>query len=152
MSAFIATGNTEPFQLSNDGWFPDIDANAARDTLRLDGSVTDTRLEAALVNAMLSVNDDLSHFKAQHLEQYSGLAAIPGPEINGQSRLVVLYTRAVICSAGAELVERYRSYDTSTDGDKNADKLTPTIDELRRDARWAVRDLLGKVRSTVVLI
>lgn len=151
MSAFVATGSTEPFELSNDGWFPAIDANRARDTLRLDGSITDTRLEAALVNAMLSVNLDLAEFKADQA-QYPQLADVPASQINNTSRLIALYTRAVICTAGAELVERYRSYDTSTDGDRNADALTPSVDELRRDARWAIRDLMGRVRSTVELI
>ena len=66
MSAFVSTGTAAEFTLSNDGWFPDIDANKARETLRLDGSVTDTRLEAALVNAMLSVNQDLAEFKLKH--------------------------------------------------------------------------------------
>lgn len=151
MSAFVATGSTEPFELSNDGWFPDIDANKARATLRLDGSVTDTRLEAALVNAMLSVNQDLREFRADH-QQYSTLADVPTSQVNDTSRLIILYTRAVICTAGAEVVERYRSYDTSADGDRNAEALTPSIDELRRDARWAIRDLIGRVRSTVELI
>ncbi len=152
MSAFVASGTSDTFQLSNDGWFPDIDAGAARDTLRLDGTVTDTRLEAALVNAMLSVNADLALLKERNADQHAALGEVPAIEINGKSHLVVLYTRAVVCTAGAELVERYRSFDTSADGDKNADKLTPSIDELRRDARWAIRDMLGKSRSTVALI
>lgn len=101
---------------------------------------------------MLSVNAELAEFKADRLQQYSSLANVPAAQINSNSRLVVLYTRAVVCTAGAELVERYRSYDTSNTGHKDADQLNPSIDELRRDARWAIRDLLGKRRSTVALI
>lgn len=152
MSAFVASGKTADFTLTNDDWFPDIDANIVRETLRLDGAVTDTRLEAALVNAMLSVNQDLATYKAGHAAQHHALEDIPSSEIDGVSRLVILYNRAVTCTAGAELVERYRSYDTSADGDRNAEALTPSIDELRRDARWAIRDLLGRTRSTVELI
>lgn len=152
MSAFVATGSTAAFSLTNDDWFPDIDGNQARETLRLDGTITDTRLEAALVNAMLSVNQDLHEFKEDHATRFGELEAIPALEINGRHRLAILYTRAVVCTAGAELVERYRSYDTSVDGDRNAEALTPNIDELRRDARWAIRDLLGRTRSTVELI
>lgn len=152
MSAFVATGSTAAFTLTNDDWFPDIDANQARATLRLDGTITDTRLEAALVNAMLSVNQDLQELKEEHAPRFGELEAIPALEINGCHRLVILYTRAVVCTAGAELVERYRSYDTSADGDRNAEALTPSIDELRRDARWAIRDLIGRSRSTVELI
>jgi Phage head completion protein (GPL) len=152
MSAFIATSSGTPFTLTNDGWFPDIDANAARESLRMDGTVTDKRLETALVNAMLAINGELAEYKADQLQQYPDLASVPAAQINGTSRLVVLYTRAVQCTAGAELVERHRSYDTSATGHKEADKETPSIDELRRDARWAVRDLLGKRRTTVALI
>jgi len=152
VSAFVSTGSAAPFTLTNDGWFPDVDATDARNTLRLDGSVTDTRLEAALVNAMLSVNQDLAEFKEDHAPTYSSLADVPSGTINDTSRLVILYQRAVVCTAGAELVERYRSYDTSASGDKNADAQTDTADELRRDARWAIRDLIGRVRTTVELI
>lgn len=152
MSAFVAAGKTKDFILVNDDWFPDIDANAARETLRLDGSVADARLKAALMGAMLSVNQDLEFYKAKNAGQYQALEDIPSSEIDGISRLVVLYARAVTCTAGAELAERYRSYDTSAAGDRNADALTPSIDELRRDARWAIRDLIGRARSTVELI
>ena len=151
MSAFVSTGSTTDFTLTNDGWFPDIDATAARSALRLDGSVTDIRLETALVNAMLSVNQDLAEFKLDH-EDHEGLASIPATEINKTSRLVILYKRAVVCTAGAEIAERYRNYDTSASGDKNAEALTDSADELRRDARWAVRDLIGRVRTTVELM
>lgn len=152
MSAFVATGSTDTFNLVNDGWFPDIDAHNAREALRLDGTVTDKRLEAALVNAMISANQDLADFKSLRLPLYSTLEDVPSSEINEESRLVHLYKRAVICTAGAELVERYRSFDTSADGNKSADALTPNIDELRRDARWAIRDLLGNRRTSVALI
>ncbi|MEH6565109.1 MAG: head completion/stabilization protein [Halopseudomonas sp.] len=153
MSAFVAIGTSDTFELTNDGWFPDIDANLARETLRLDGSITDARLEAALVNAMLSVNQDLAGFKALAVVMlHPSLGDMPSSQINEESRLVHLYKRAVICTAGAELVERYRSFDTSAEGNKNAEALTPNIDELRRDARWAVRDLLGTRRTSVALI
>lgn len=151
MSAFVSTGSTADFTLTNDGWFPDIDATDARKALRLDGSVTDVRLETALVNAMLSVNQDLAEFKLDH-EGYPALTSVPATEINKTSRLVILYKRAVVCTAGAEIAERYRNYDTSASGNKNAEALTDTADELRRDARWAIRDLIGRVRTTVELI
>ena len=111
------------------------------------------RLEVALVNAILSVNRELDSYKvAQLANGYAELAAVPGPLIQAISRPQHLYLRAVYCTAGAELAERYRSYDSSKDGNANADELTPSIDEYRRDARWAMSDLLGKRRTTVELI
>lgn len=151
--SFFATGTVTEHTLTNDGWWPDIDAAHMRETLRMDGTVTDMRLEAAAVNAMLSVNRELAVFKAEHFAAgAANLAAVDAPQINGDSSVVVLYRRAVYCTAGAELIERYRNYDTTNAGSDNAEQLTPTIDELRRDARWAIRDLLGVTHSTVELI
>lgn len=157
MSGFIANGTipaaAEPHPISNDGWWPDLDGEAVRGALRLDGSISAMRLGVALVNAILSVNRELDAYKvAQQASGYADLAAVPGPQIQNQTRPVHLYLRAVYCTAGAELAERYRSYDSSNAGDKNVEELTPSIDEYRRDARWAMRDLLGASRATVELL
>jgi hypothetical protein len=151
--SFVATGPVVAHVLTNDEWWPDVDVGQMRETLRMDGTVTDMRLEAAAVSAMLSVNRELVAFKAEHVAAgAANLAAVAAPQINGESSLVALYRRAVYCTAGAELLERYRNYDTTNAGSDNAEQLTPTIDELRRDARWAIRDLLGITHSTVELI
>lgn len=157
MSGFIANGSipaaAEPHPISNDGWWPDLDGEAVRAALRLDSSISSMRLEVALVNAVLSVNRELDTYQlAQQALGYASLAEVPGPQIQNQTRPVHLYLRAVYCTAGAELAERYRSYDSSKDGNANADELTPSIDEYRRDVRWAMSDLLGKRRTTVELI
>ena len=50
MSGFIASGraNHQPSgTLTNNGFYPDIDLERARKSLRLDGGVTDERLEQA---------------------------------------------------------------------------------------------------------
>lgn len=157
MSGFIANGTipaaAEPHPISNDGWWPDLDGESVRAALRLDSSISAMRLEVALVNAILSVNRELDTYKqTQQGLGFAGLAAVPGPLIQSVTRPLHLYLRAVYCTAGAELAERYRSYDATNAGDKNAEVLTPSVDEYRRDARWAVRDLLGKGRTTVELI
>lgn len=154
MSGFIANGGSaEPFVLDNDGWFPDIDAAHLRAAVRLDGSITNARLEVAAVNAMLAVNRELAAYKAaEQANGHATLAVVPAASIAGESELVHLYRRAVYCTAGAELAERYRSFDATAAGNQRADDLTPSIDEYRRDARWAIRDLLGLVHTTVELI
>lgn len=155
MSGFIATGTntTNPYPITNDGFWPDIDGASVRASLRIDGSVTDARLEVAIVNALIQVNGELARLKGAHTASgYSQLEAVPADEIKGVSQLVHLYRRCIYCTVGAELNERYRSYDSSCDGNKNADDLTPSVDEYRRDARFAIRDLLGIPHSTVELI
>ena len=153
MSGFIATGTAEQFTLTNDGFWPDIDADQLRASLRLDGTVSKDRLEQAAVNAMLSVNRELANLQAEYqAEGYAKLADVPAAHLMGVSGLIHLYRRAVYCTAGAELAERYRSFDATAAGNQRADDLTPSIDEYRRDARYAIRDLLGITHSTVELI
>ncbi|MBC3346563.1 head completion/stabilization protein [Pseudomonas sp. SWRI196] len=154
MSGFIATGSIdEPFVITNDGFWPDIDVVHLRDSIRLDGSITDARIEVVTVNALIQVNGELASVKLKHTANgYDTLAAVPASNIKGESHFVHLYRRSIYCSVGAELAERYRSYDSSVEGNKNADELTPSVDEYRRDARFAIRDLLGVGHSTVELI
>jgi hypothetical protein len=153
MSGFIAVAQASELCVINDGWWPDIDASQLRAAQRIDSSVSDTRLQVAITGAMITVNRDLVAFKACNvLLGYKGLAEVPADTISGASYLVQLYNRAVSCLACSELSERYRSYDTTNAGSQNADELTPSIDEYRRDARWAIRDLLGLGRTTVELI
>lgn len=153
MSGFVAGGSSAPFTLSNDGFWPDIDADHLRAAQRIPANVTNPRLEVATVAAMISVNRELKAHKLQWLAAgHATLADVPAEQINGQSSLLILYQRAIYCSTSVEVSERYRSFDTTNSGDKNAEELTPTIDELRRDARWAIRDLLGIGRSTIELI
>ncbi|KHL68866.1 phage P2 capsid completion gpL-like protein [Pseudomonas flexibilis] len=153
MSGFIATGTAEAFTLTNDGFWPDIQTDHLRASLRMDGTVSDERLAMAAVNAVLSVNRELSQLQAEYRTQgYQTLEDVPSAQLQGLSGLVHLYRRAVYCTAGAELAERFRSYDATAAGNQRADALTPSIDEYRRDARYAIRDLLGITHSTVELI
>ena len=139
--------------LANDGWFPYIDLAKLRATARLDGTVTPDRLRHSAVQGVLSVNRELGRYKdAQRAQGREKLEDVPAPKVDGKSAQVVLYLRAVYCSVQADLVERYRDYDTTGAGDKAADKLELRADDLRRDVRWAISDFLGIRRTTVELI
>ncbi|WP_395315819.1 head completion/stabilization protein [Variovorax sp. UC74_104] len=139
--------------LANDGWFPDIDLAKLRTTARLDGTVTPDRLRHSAVQAVLSVNAELALYKsAQLVLGHEKLEDVPAPKIDGKSAQLALYLRAVYSAVQADLVERYRDYDTTGAGDKAADKLELRADDLRRDVRWAISDFLGIRRTTVELI
>lgn len=139
--------------LANDGWFPDIDLAKLRATARLDGTVTPDRLRHSAIQAVLSVNTELAQYKsAQLVLGHAKLEDVPAPEIDGNSAQVARYLRAVYAYAQADLIERYRDYDTTGAGDKAADKLELRDCDLRRDVRWAISDFLGIRRTTVELI
>lgn len=159
MSAFVAGGlppqpeTPEQNTLENAPFWPSFDLDDLRQSLRIDASVTHARLRDAAVEAMMSVNRELAGWrKAQQEQGYTTLAAVPGESINGVSEHQQLYRRAVYAATGAEVCERYRSYDTTGTGDRKAEDLQSNIDEYRRDQRWAIRDLLRVSRSTVELL
>jgi len=154
MSGFIANGTAGTEEtIENDGFWPSIDPAELRARIRLDGAVAEPRLRAAIVAAILAANGELAAWSAQ--QQAAGhakLEDVPAAKVDGKSRLVHLYRRVIACATAAEVAERYRSYDTTAAGNQRADDLTPSIDELRRDVRWAIRDFLGTPRTTVELI
>jgi hypothetical protein len=159
MNSFIATASpttqASPADaiVTNDGWYPNIDLNDLRETMRLDGTVTHERLRLAAADAIASINDELRAWQqTQRAAGYGTLASVPAPNINGMSAHVLRYRRAVYHQARADLTEQYRSYDATKSGSQHADDLESTICESRRNVRWALNDVLGISRSTIELI
>lgn len=153
MSGFIASGPTASAHINSDPFWPSIDLEALRAAQRIDASVSLARLETAVVAAAINVNRELTQWrKRQQAAGYPNLADVPADQVQGISVRVHLYLRAIHVATSAEICERYRNYDSTKSGRQNAEDLTPTIDEYRRDQRWAIRDFLDLNRSTVELI
>lgn len=134
-------------------FWPSIEPSKVREAQRIDTGVTAPRLKGALVEAIASVNAELGAWRlARIAEGHASLAAVPADEIDATSILVHRYQRAIGCTAKALLLERYRDIDTTAHGDRKAEALENPIDDLRRDARWAISDILGVGRTTVDLI
>jgi len=160
--SFIATPFTndadtdQQSSISNDGFFPDVDLNVMRDKTRIDGTVTDDRLIDATVSAMIHVNSELRSYKdARIAAGITQLQDVEAPKINKVSTLVSHYLRAVYCTAKADLIERYTDYDTtatSLDDKKLVGWLSNGPDEQRRNAQWAISDIVGRPHVTVELI
>lgn len=156
--SFIATedltsADTGPIIIENDGWFPNIDLSLMRDAMRLDGTVTDPRLKQAVIAAIIHVNSELSVWqKTQQLNSIATLADVPSSTVNKESVLIAKYQRAIYSTAKADLIERYRDYDTTGEGNKKAEWLDNSPDEQRRNAHWAVADILQRTHTTVELI
>jgi hypothetical protein len=138
--------------VTNDGFFPDIDLGQLREQMRLDGTVTLARLRGAAIDAVISVNKELMTWKASQVAAGVTSLADMLPQIGGASVYATLYLSAVYRTAKADLTERYRDFDATKSGEDKAEQLDGTIGDDRRHARWAIRDILGKPRSTVELI
>ena len=153
MSAFVASGTVAGGHMNTDPFWPSIDLDALRATLRIDSSVTPARLETAVIAAAINLNRELSDWRnAQQAAGYATLADVPGDRIKDVSVKAHLYRRAIEAGTGAEVCERFRDYSATNTGGNKAEEVAPTIDDYRRDLRWAVRDFLRKSRTTVELI
>ncbi len=137
-----------------DGWYPPIDMRDARAVLRLvDGTITDARLREALIEGIAHTCDVLADWRAAKECAGAGdLSATSSLEIDGENVQIQRFRRAVYGWARAQLVERYRDYDTSKDGARRADALDCVPDDARRDAYWAMSDMMARGRMTVDLI
>lgn len=139
--------------VANDGFFPDVDPAAVREMARIPTSITPARLRAAILGALMTVGIDAGDYAATQVAAgRATLTAVPAPLLDGQSVQAIRYLRAVALYTKAELIERHRDFDTTAAGASQADELTASIGELRRDAQHAVRDLVGRGRTVVDLI
>lgn len=154
-TGFIANATTSPAEgeIDSSPFWPAISLPDLRDTVRLDGTVTTARLKHAVIDAITSVNRDLADWRrAREAEGVATLAAVPGEVINGESAYLHSYRRAVYAMTRANLLERYADYSATGDGVKGADAKIISSDDLYRDARFAIRDILGTTHITVALI
>lgn len=139
--------------IRNAPFWPDIEPEDARLAMRIDDTITAIRLRHALVDAIANINADARAFRqAQQQAGIGSLQMVEAEQIDGSSLLLAHYRRAVYCLAKANLLERYRDFDTTASGERRAEQVESPIDDLRRDARWAVRALIGHARCTVELI
>lgn len=137
----------------NDGWFPNVDPVQLRAEHRIRDSVTPERLRAAIIGAIVTVGNQLTDWQARQMAAaHASLAAVPATKIDGTSRFMLLYVRAIGAYVKAELVEKYRDTDTTTAGQRDVEDLEPSIGEMRRDAIHAIRDILGRGRVDIELI
>lgn len=153
MSFIAPATSANASTITNGPFWPDIEPDALRKTMRLDGTVTNERLEHAVINAALQVNSDLKNWRiGNQLLGFDSLVLVPSEQINSQSIYLQLYLRAVYCLTKANLIERYSDFDSTAKGLKAGEELTDSITDLRRDARFAIRDILGESHVTVELI
>lgn len=154
MSGLIANAPAQPAQkVTAGGWYPDIDIDDLRKVVSTDGSITNERLTECTVNALNYVMDALDEWQQQQvLLGRNSLADVPARQLNGESSLVMLFRRAVYSNVKAELVERYRDFDSTDAGQRRAEQMDLTVDDYRRNARFAISDILGRRRITAELL
>lgn len=157
MSDLIAygTGNTEnpPDPITNNDFWPAIESSDFRAAERIDSGMTDQRVEQALRAAMADINRQLSGWQeARETEGADTIDDVTTPSWQVPGAYPNFYRRAVYATAHASLLERYRDYSATQDGDDRGEAKNTAADDYRRDARWAVSEILGRNHTTVELI
>jgi hypothetical protein len=154
--SFVVAGNSNAEAgeaIENNGFWPGVDPADFRATTRVDTTITEERVAGALRAAMIDTNDRLRDWQADQVAAgHASAGDVPAPSHRPAGSITALYLRAVYALAKANLVERYRDYDSAGSESERVEDLTPTIDDYRRDAAWAISDLIGRNRSTVELI
>lgn len=152
---FIPTNPIPPNEgkiISGEFW-PVIELGDFRSTMRTDGTITTDRLRHGVIDAVASVNSDLSLWSQRQIAAgFLTLAQVPSEKINNESVLVHRYRRAVYALARGNLVERYLDTSATADAMKEVGTKEGSIEDLYRDARFAIRDILGTGHLTVELI
>jgi Phage head completion protein (GPL) len=139
--------------VKGDGFWPNIDLNILRDTLRIGPVVTHHRLEEAVIAAMINAARQLAAWRLmREAEGRTKLADVPAMQIGGASVLVASWRRAVGQLVMADLAETHRDIGATDSGAQRGTEMALTADDHRRNATHAIRDILGVTRTSVELI
>ncbi|WP_239806972.1 head completion/stabilization protein [Croceicoccus hydrothermalis] len=160
MSGFVARPPTDPVPLAGvdlvagDAFWPGVSIASFREAMKFGRStITDERVRDAPRGAMVHVRRELRMWKLAHvLAGATTLAAIDADMIDGEPASVLLYRRAVFCTAAADLAETHHDVSATADGHSRIDDEVTAADELRRNATHAIRDIIGVARTAVELI
>ncbi|WP_455863783.1 head completion/stabilization protein [Pantoea agglomerans] len=137
--------------VKNTFFWPDIDLQQLRDTLRYEGTVTAQRLRLAVKTAISEVNAELYDWRAAQMAAgFKTLPDVPAERFDDESEKVAQYFAAVSALTAATIVERYRGYDAS--GTKKAGEIEASADEYWRDARFSISRIGGRSGCIVSLL
>lgn len=138
--------------ITNDGFWPDINAG---DFARLRGippAQSDERVAVALVNAMLSVNTQLTRLKTRYQQHGQTVSDESSVSLNGKSALMIQYQSAVFARAKADLLVDVATVNQKPAGDHLADRSLESKNELLAESERIIRNMNGKGRATVALL
>lgn len=137
----------ESLTLSTGDFWPEIRLRDLRQAMRISPAVVTARLLHIATEAALHVCDELADWRTVQTENgHTSLDGVPSVMTGDISALHFRYRHAVYCLTRAMLLERYRDMDTTRSGDSHAVALDAEIQDLWRDARYAITDIQGIAR------
>lgn len=140
-------------RVEHDGFYPGVDLTHMRETMRIGEVVTQARLTEVAKVGMVATGRELRRWRAVQVAAGAAtLDAIEAEQIDFENVLIVSYRRAVYSYAAAELAETHRDITATGDGADRGEQKALTADEHRRNATYAIRDILDVERVDSELI
>ena len=135
-------------------FWPDIDLDQLRQSLRIDQVVTVERLRDVARNAVLDIMAELDGWRLDKTRAgHATLVDVPSRyQVNDTSDYVIRWTRAVHSVIAADLADRQLGQSARTTGMERVEELSADIDVHRRNVTYAVRDFLGRPRIIAEVI
>ena len=140
--------------ITNDGFWPDINAGDFEQRRGIPAAQDGQRIAIALVNAMAEVNQQDAALKQSYLNKgYESAAKVPEfPKLNDKNRVEYQYESAVFARAKADLLPDIATVHTKDKGDHLAERSEQTRSELLAESQRIIRNMKGLNRSSVDLL
>lgn len=146
---------TEPREgnIENQPFWPDVDiAQFCRD-YRVPSELETGTIKAHLSHAMMEINISLIDYRQQKIDEgYDRLEDVPAETIADESRLLMLYRRAVSCRCKAIICRDYPTIDRREPAENQAKSSEDTETSNLCNADKAIRAFLELSDITVDLL
>jgi hypothetical protein len=135
-------------------FWPNIDVNAVRESLELGGEIPHVRLLEALWDGVIFVTDELAAWRAlQAAAGFATLTAVaPTEQVDGKTRLELLFVAAVSAYAAARIAARNPDLTATDKGSDRGDQRRAMADDFLADCTRSIRQIQGLRRVVAELV
>ncbi len=139
--------------IENQPFWPDVDIAQFCQDYRVPSELETGTIKAHLSHAMVEINIDLVDYRHQKMDEgYDSLADVPAETMANESRLLMLYRRAVSCRCKAIICRDYPTIDRREPAENQAKSSEDTEVNNLCNADKAIRAFLEFSDITVDLL
>ncbi len=139
--------------IQNAPFWPEFDLAKFQKEYRLPGNYHQEMIEGRVKLALIWVNDELNSFRVEKegkgCQKLTEVEEDPALSLGSESRLEMLYVRAVCCKAKAYLLKDYKTVQRRSDAANDAKESEETADTWHAAAGENISKIKGK---TFVLV
>jgi hypothetical protein len=148
------TADYQDTQITNDGFWPDINAGDFEKRRSVPSDIDTDTIAMSVAAAIAQINLELVDIKTSH--EAEGIAraidVIGKPRVGDKNLLVILYEKAVYARAKADLLPEFSTTQMRDAGENLAQREPETRDSLFAESLQHIRTIKGKRRSSVALL